>query len=117
MQEQLAAAGLVYPETFDSAHNGYVTILVENGLPALVMYAAFLGTMLLLGVRAGQAPPLAVGDNPGHWMLCHPGLLQLQHLPGGRPCSGRSGACTRLNWPRSVSRRICRKKTKEETVC
>ena len=89
MQEQLAAAGLVYPETFDSAHNGYVTILVENGLPALVMYVAFLGTMLLLGVR--QAPPLAVGDNPGHRMLCHPGLLQLQHLPGVAHVLGGSG--------------------------
>ena len=116
MQEQLAAAGLVYPETFDSAHNGYVTILVENGLPALVMYVAFLGTMLLLGVRRAKRRPwlwvttLAIGCyaiqdffsfsiclvSPMFWAVLGMHAAELA---------------------RSVSRRICRKRTKEETVC
>ncbi len=65
--EQLQRAGLSYPESYDSAHNGYVTILVENGLPALAAYVAFLGVMLTLGIRRARKRPwlwmttLAVG--------------------------------------------------------
>lgn len=116
MQEQLAAAGLVYPETFDSAHNGYVTILVENGLPALVMYAAFLGTMLLLGVRRAKRRPwlwvttLAIGcyaiQDCFSFSICLVSPMFWAVL-------GMHAA----ELARSVSRRICRKKTKEETVC
>lgn len=61
MTDQLEAAGLVYPETFDSAHNGYITILVENGLPTLALYVAFLCAMLYLGVRYAK-------DRPWLWL-------------------------------------------------
>lgn len=55
--EQLQRAGLSYPESFDSAHNGYITILVENGLPGLLLYAGFLAVMLGLGIRRAKQRP------------------------------------------------------------
>lgn len=58
MYQQLQQAGLSYPETFDSAHNQYLTILAENGLPGLVFYAGFLGGALWLGMRRARRSPL-----------------------------------------------------------
>lgn len=117
IQDQLKAAGLSYPETYDSAHNGYVTILVENGLPTLVVYVAFLGVLLALGVRRARRRPwlwittLAIGCyaiqdffsfsiclvSPMFWAVAGMHVAELA---------------------RSVSRgRNCTKKTKEESVC
>ena len=57
MQEQLAQAGLSFPETFDSAHNGYITMLAENGIPALLLYVGLLGTAVFWGIRAARRQP------------------------------------------------------------
>jgi len=58
MYQQLQQEGLSYPETFDSAHNQYLTILAENGLPGLMFYVAFLVGALWLGMRRARQTPL-----------------------------------------------------------
>ena len=57
IQEELYKAGLSFPETFDSAHNGYLTMLSENGIPAFVLYVGFLGCLLWQGVRGAKKRP------------------------------------------------------------
>lgn len=51
MGDHLREAGVTYPETFDNPHNEYLAILSNNGLPALLMYLALLGSIAVQCLR------------------------------------------------------------------
>lgn len=47
LHSHLDALGEALGENFDNPHNEYIAILVNNGVPALVLYVAFLASVLL----------------------------------------------------------------------
>lgn len=57
MQQQLRLSGAYLAETYDNAHNEYLTILSNNGLPALIFYLGLLGTLIGACLRAGKSRP------------------------------------------------------------
>ncbi|MBP3650295.1 MAG: O-antigen ligase family protein [Clostridia bacterium] len=54
MHDHLQTVGATLGENFDNPHNEYVAILVNNGLPALVLYLTLLCWMLAACVRRRQ---------------------------------------------------------------
>lgn len=54
LRHYLDATGTVLGENFDNPHNEYLAILVNNGLPALLLYVLLLGWMLYLCLRREQ---------------------------------------------------------------
>lgn len=64
MRNHLARVGASLPEAFDTPHNEYLAILANDGLPALLLYLALLGTTwwrcLRVHQRRRRAPAYAL---------------------------------------------------------
>ncbi len=60
MGDHLKAAGITYPETFDNPHNEFLAILSNNGLPALALYLAMLGSIAAACLRRRGQPEALV---------------------------------------------------------
>ena len=54
LHSRLEATGEILGENFDNPHNEYLAILSNNGLPALLLYLAMLGTVLVSCLRQGR---------------------------------------------------------------
>ncbi len=54
LHDRLQATGDTLGENFDSPHNEYLAILVNNGVPALLLYLALLAVLLLACFRRDQ---------------------------------------------------------------
>lgn len=57
LKDHLAKVGAVLGENYDNPHNEYVAILVNNGIPALVLYLALLISALIACSRRQLWPP------------------------------------------------------------
>lgn len=59
MGDHLAETGVTFIQTFDNPHNMLLAILVQNGLPALVLFAAGMAVTALRAARSPGGMPLA----------------------------------------------------------
>ena len=58
MKDHLAAEGASLKQTFDAPHNMFIAVLVQNGIPGLLLYLGAIITALVKAVHRRKSWPL-----------------------------------------------------------
>ena len=53
LRDLLHAEGITLPQSFDSPHNMALSVLMDGGFPALILWLSLMGFLIIRGIRRG----------------------------------------------------------------